>query len=100
MENQVKIGQLVCSKQGRDRGRYYLVLEMLKNTFVYLVDGEKRRMDNPKQKNIKHLTVYPAVAEDIAQDWEAGQNPGNSEIRRVIDQFKQFLFEQESETRG
>ncbi len=97
---QIKLGQLVCSKRGRDRGKYYLVLEIRDDKFVYLVDGEKRGMDNPKQKNIKHLKLYPAVAGDLAQQWEAGQNPGNNEVRRVITRFKQFLLDQEFEVRG
>lgn len=100
MENSLKIGQLVCSKRGRDRGRFYLVLEIINDSFVYLVDGEKRRMDNPKQKNIKHLKVYPVVVESMASQWEAGQYSGNSEIRRAIAGFKQSLLDQESETRG
>lgn len=100
MENKIKIGQLVCSQRGRDRGRFYLVLETTDDSFVYLVDGVKRRMENPKQKNIRHLKVYPVAADDLAQQWEAGQHSGNSEIRRVIEEFKQSLFDQEFETRG
>lgn len=95
MDDRIELGQLVCSKQGRDQGKYYLVLEIINECFVYLVDGEKRRMDNPKQKNIKHLKVYPAVAYDIVQKWESGKNPGNNEICRVITQFKQSLLEQD-----
>jgi hypothetical protein len=100
MDDRIKIGQLVCSKRGRDRGKYYLVLEIKDDTFVYLVDGEKRGMDNPKQKNIRHLQAYSANAGDLAQLWEAGRNPGNNEVRRVISRFKQLLFDRESETRG
>lgn len=77
------------------------MLEIRSDRFVYLVDGEKKGMDNPKQKNIKHLHVYPAVAGDLARQWEAGQNPGNNEVRRVIARFKQLLLDhQESESRG
>ncbi|MGI6405983.1 MAG: RNA-binding protein [Syntrophaceticus sp.] len=100
MDDRIKLGQLVRSKRGRDRGKYYLVIEIINDNFVYLVDGEKRRMDNPKQKNIKHLKVYPAVAGDIVQKWEAGKNPGNNEVRRVITEFKQLMLDRESETRG
>ncbi|MGB4504479.1 MAG: KOW domain-containing RNA-binding protein [Syntrophaceticus sp.] len=100
MDDKIELGQLVCSKRGRDRGKYYLVIEIIDDTFVYLVDGEKRGMDNPKQKNIKHLNVYPVVAGDLAQQWETGKNPGNSEVRRAIARFKQLLLDQESETRG
>jgi ribosomal protein L14E/L6E/L27E len=78
------IGQLAVSKRGRDRGEPYLVLEIIDEAFVYLVNGDKRRIENPKRKNIKHLRFYPAVAEHLAQQWEAGQQVGNVEVRRVI----------------
>jgi ribosomal protein L14E/L6E/L27E len=100
LENELEIGQLVSSKKGRDRGKFYLVLEIIDDSFVYLVDGDKRRMENPKRKNVRHLKVYPVVADHLAQRWEAGKHLGNSEIRRVIEEFKQSLFEQEFEIRG
>ncbi len=101
IDEQIKLGQLVCSRKGRDRGRYYLVLEISDDNLVYLVDGEKRRMGNPKQKNVKHLQVFPAIAEDLVQHWETGQNPKSSEVRGVIARFKQqLLLDQDSGTRG
>jgi ribosomal protein L14E/L6E/L27E len=80
----VVIGQLAASKCGRDRGEPYLVLEIINEAFVYLVNGDKRRVENPKRKNIKHLRFYKAVAEHLAQQWEAGQQVANIEVRRVI----------------
>lgn len=83
-EKNFKIGQLVCSKCGRDRGNFYLVFEIINDFFVYLVDGNKRRMENPKRKNVKHLRVFPVVAEELADRWEAGQVVSNGEVRKVI----------------
>jgi hypothetical protein len=80
----VVIGQLAVSKRGRDRGEPYLVLEIIDEAFVYLINGDKRRIENPKRKNIKHLLFYPAVAEHLAQQWEAGQQVSNIEIRKMI----------------
>jgi hypothetical protein len=85
------IGQLAVSKSGRDRGEPYLVLEIIDEAFVYLVNGDKRRIENPKRKNIKHLRFYPAVAEHLAQQWEAGQQVGNVEVRRVIAGFMETV---------
>jgi hypothetical protein len=85
------IGQLAVSKSGRDRGEPYLVLEIVDEAFVYLVNGDKRRIENPKRKNIKHLRFYPAVAEHLAQQWEAGQQVGNVEVRRVIAGFMETV---------
>ena len=92
----VAVGQLAVSKRGRDRGEPYLVLEIIDEDFVYLINGDKRRIENPKRKNIKHLLFYPAVAEHLAQQWEAGQQVSNIEIRKVI---AGFLKTQESGVR-
>jgi len=88
VKNDLKVGQLVCSKRGRDRGKFYLVIEVIDDSFVYLVDGDKRRMENPKRKNVKHLQAFPLVSEELAAKWEAGQRVGDSEIRRVIASFQ------------
>lgn len=100
VKENLKVGQLVCSKRGRDRGKFFLVAEVVDDTFVYLVDGDKRRLENPKRKNIKHLRIFPLVAEDPAGRWEAGQQVGNTEIRKVIAVLlRQVGVDQETEAR-
>lgn len=99
-DSSFQIGQLVCSLSGRDRGKFYLVFEIINDNFVYLVDGDKRRMENPKRKNIRHLRGFSAVAERLASQWEAGQQVGNGEVRRVINALIQAHVDKESETRG
>lgn len=83
-----EIGQLVCSKRGRDCGQFYLILEKIDNTFVYLVDGEKRRIENPKRKNVKHLKFFPVVAEQLAVHWKAGEQVSNTDVRKVLGALK------------
>ncbi len=94
------VGQLAVSKRGRDRGVSYLVLEIIDDAFIYLVNGDRRRIENPKRKNVKHLQFYPAVAEHLAQQWEAGQQVGNVEVRKVIAGFMQTVVGNDSDTRG
>ncbi len=98
-ESNLEVGQLVCSKRGRDRGKFFLVVELIDGAFVYLVDGEKRRLENPKRKNIKHLKSFPLVAKSLATQWEAGQQVGNNEVRKVIAAL-QAQVDNDSETRG
>jgi len=59
--NQLKIGSLVKSKAGRDADKYYIVLK-IENEYCYLSDGKTRKIDCPKKKNTKHLTVFKQVA--------------------------------------
>jgi len=47
-------GMLVYSKAGRDKGKIFLVLDLEKD-FVYLADGDARRVTKPKKKKIKHV---------------------------------------------
>lgn len=84
----IKVGQFVCSTKGRDRGRFYLVIEVIDEGFVYLIDGLKRRMENPKRKNKNHLKVMPLTSEVLAIQWESGQRVNDAEVRRVIDGFQ------------
>ena len=55
-------GQIVASKAGHDEGKFFVVLE-LESGFVYLADGKERKLNNPKKKNLKHITKTDTVVE-------------------------------------
>ena len=59
-------GQLAQSLQGRDKGKYYVVVSVSDNR-VNLIDGKKRKLSNPKVKNLKHLYFLPERT-DIKRD--------------------------------
>ena len=54
-------GRVVLSTQGRDEGRYFIVLEVIDEQFVLMADGLTRKLDHPKKKKIKHLRPKPIV---------------------------------------
>ena len=54
------IGQIVCSKSGRDKG-YFLVIVEEDEKFVYLCDGKERPVERPKRKNVKHISFTNTV---------------------------------------
>ena len=41
-------GRVVLSTQGRDEGRYFIVLEVIDENFVLMADGLTRKIDHPK----------------------------------------------------
>ncbi len=53
-------GQIVCSKAGRDKG-YFLVVVEESDKFLYVADGKERPLERPKQKNPKHLMLTNTV---------------------------------------
>ena len=48
------IGNIVCSKKGRDKDRFMVVVG-LKDGMPLVCDGKERPLNNPKRKNPKHV---------------------------------------------
>ncbi|NLL81201.1 MAG: hypothetical protein GX231_02690 [Tissierellia bacterium] len=81
------VGQVVKSRAGRDRGRTFLIYEILDEDFVLVVDGDLRKLKNPKKKNIKHLIVLNKSFPDFREN-EGNQSIFNdSYIRKILDAF-------------
>ena len=79
---EVQKGQLVRSLTGRDKDAFYLVLGRAADT-LYLADGRKRGVLNPKKKNIRHVQRCNRIAADAVA--AAQSRPlRNEEIRAGI----------------
>lgn len=52
----MKIGQIVYSKAGRDKGKVMAVISN-SDSEIFVVDGKERPLERPKLKNQKHLIV-------------------------------------------
>lgn len=56
------VGRIVCSKAGRDKG-YFMVVVDANEDYVFVCDGKERPLNRPKRKNIKHLAFTNTVLE-------------------------------------
>jgi len=77
-------GQLVYSRAGRDGGRPFLIVSILDEKYVAIADGDLRRIDRPKKKNIKHLQVTQHIAAEISHKLQRGERVKNRELRAAI----------------
>ena len=50
---ELKVGQLVYSRAGRDRGKFLAVVDITEKG-VFIADGKERPLERPKCKNPKH----------------------------------------------
>lgn len=82
-ELSAKIGRVAISKSGRDKGRYFIIID-LDGVYAYVVDGELRKLDKPKKKKIIHLRFKPHVAEEIAAKVERSERIFDYEIRQAL----------------
>lgn len=80
---EIKKGQLVKSRAGRDKDKSYLILAW-DHEFVYVVDGDSRRLQNPKKKNIRHLWYTDKVASFVNIKLENGTKVTNADIREAL----------------
>ena len=85
MSGKLRIGQLVQSVAGRDKGKYYLAWDVLETSRVLLVDGIGRKTDSPKKKNMKHLKAYPVIVEEIEKELLAGKRVTNLEVLKALE---------------
>ena len=77
MDLQIKPGDIVRSKAGRDKDRYFIVIRC-EDVFAYVCDGDLRKTDKPKKKKIKHVNKTNTLLE---LDFD---NISNSEIRKML----------------
>lgn len=57
----MEAGRVVLSTQGRDEGRYFVVLQVIDDQFVLMADGLTRKIAHPKKKKVKHLRAKPMM---------------------------------------
>lgn len=81
----VEIGRVVCSRQGRDANRCFVILQVLDDQFVLMADGLTRKLDHPKKKKIKHLWLKP-VRMDHLEELKARNCLQDASIRRFLNE--------------
>ena len=83
MKEKFSVGNVVKSVAGRDKGRSYLVVGVDENKLL-VVDGRARKVNNPKRKNEKHLSMVSIASVDLAIRIQNGESVGNKKVYRVI----------------
>lgn len=77
-------GGIALSTQGRDRGRYYLIKEVLPGGYVLVCDGEGKKLASPKKKSLKHVRLLPARADAIGEKLANGSRVFDSEVYSAL----------------
>ena len=77
-------GQIVISKAGRDQGHLFVVMQIIDDDYVMLADGDIRKADRPKKKNVKHVAKHGAPAVEIIEKMKRGEKIENKDLRHVI----------------
>jgi ribosomal protein L14E/L6E/L27E len=74
------LGVVVYSKAGRDIDRKFIIMDIINEEYVYISDGDLRKVEKPKRKKIKHLIITDRVFDDVLSK----KIVSNSEIRKFL----------------
>ncbi|HWQ76389.1 MAG TPA: KOW domain-containing RNA-binding protein [Syntrophomonas sp.] len=81
------LGRLVYSLHGRDQGRPFVIIRIVNERYVIVSDGDTRKIENPKMKNIKHLQYTKLKVNEVIDYLNRGEVPDNHIIKRGIRQI-------------
>ncbi|MDR7871590.1 MAG: KOW domain-containing RNA-binding protein [Tissierellaceae bacterium] len=84
----INIGQVVMSKAGRDKGKIFLILDIIDAQYVSVIDGDLRKLDNPKRKKIKHLSVSSTILSELNEKIENNEKIDDAYIRKLLEPYK------------
>ena len=76
-------GQIVKVKNGRDKDSYMVVVSVDERSLL-LVDGLRRKLAQPKKKNIKHVSLTKVVVNLVPV---CGRSLQDADIRKAIRTF-------------
>lgn len=85
MYNEELIGRIVYSKAGRDSGKAFIIFDIVDENYVKIIDGDLRRIENPKRKKIKHLNITNEVVEELKYLIISKKNFSNAAIRKYLE---------------
>ena len=74
------VGRIVCSKSGRDKD-YFMVVISEDNGFYFVCDGKERPLGRPKKKNARHLQFTNTILSE--NDYKT-----NRQLRKALAVFR------------
>lgn len=78
-----KLGQIVYSKGGHDKGEIMMVLSV-EDRYLYLANGKRRKVAKPKRKKIIHVQPTQYVDENVAEKLKQNEYILDADIRKAL----------------
>lgn len=82
-----QLGQFVRIKQGRDAEKIAIIIKIVDDKYVMLADGEKRKYDCPKKKNVHHIELLDDISPEVQYSLLETGRVTNGKLRYAINKF-------------
>ncbi len=80
----LKPGDPVISKAGRDKGKIFVVISIHEPDYVTISDGKLRKVEHPKLKKMKHVKRCGSPIMSINEKISTGEKINNSDIKKAL----------------
>ncbi|SFF00457.1 KOW domain-containing RNA-binding protein [Alteribacillus iranensis] len=87
-ESTPEVGQIVHIKRGRDAGNFAIIIGIVDERFILLADGEKRKYDRAKKKNIHHVELCSYISDEVKRSIEDTGRVTNGKIRHALVSYR------------
>jgi large subunit ribosomal protein L14e len=84
LEYKPEIGRVVKVLRGKEEGSYAVIVQVMDDRFVLVADGDKRRFDQSKKKNVLHLMMQPEVSHEVVDSMRETGRVTNAKLRYAI----------------
>ncbi|MCS1352578.1 KOW domain-containing RNA-binding protein [Mechercharimyces sp. CAU 1602] len=84
----LRLGQIVHVLKGREAGQFMIVIDVIDDHFIWLADGDKRKFDQAKKKNVKHLQPTHTVSTVVAESLQTTGKVSNAKLRYALNQYQ------------
>jgi ribosomal protein L14E/L6E/L27E len=81
------IGRIVRVLRGREQEGYAVIVRIIDDRFVWIADGDKRKFDQPKKKNLLHLELLASVSGEVADSIMETGRVTNGKLRYALNKF-------------
>ncbi|MFE1246236.1 KOW motif-containing protein [Fictibacillus sp. NPDC058756] len=81
------LGQLVRILKGRDADRLGVIVGILDGRFVLVADGDKRKFDRAKRKNLNHLELLDFISPEVVKSILETGRVTNGKLRYAVAKF-------------
>jgi large subunit ribosomal protein L14e len=82
-----QLGQIVKILRGRDLNKYAVVIAIVDQRFLWIADGDKRKFDQPKKKNLLHLQLQDAISQEVVNSLLESGRVTNGKLRFALNKF-------------
>ncbi|MGJ9384531.1 RNA-binding protein [Salipaludibacillus neizhouensis] len=82
-----QVGELVRILNGRDKEQFACIIEILDERFIRIADGDKRKVDRAKRKNLQHVERMNIVVPEVKNSIVETGRVTNAKLRFAISTY-------------